>query len=102
MSNSRRDHDLRILGELLENTELRETEREAFADMKQALVDEYHQLTEKQRAWVMIRHGELFPQYENLVSRGLVPRGREVETPPTLRNLPKHPPGRMRVSPDDN
>ena len=93
MSNSRREPDIRMLNELLENSELREEEREAFLSMKEAL-DRYHQLTDKQRAWAKLRHEALHPQYENLVSRGMVPRGREVETPSVLRNLPKRPPGR--------
>lgn len=53
-------------------------------------------LSDRQRAWVKDVYEKVFddPQYENLVSRGLVPRGKEVETPAVLRNLPLRPPGR--------
>lgn len=57
-------------------------------------------LTPKQRAWAegvaTGRHVEAEPEYENLVSRGLVPRGREVEPPALLRRekLPLKPPTR--------
>lgn len=55
-------------------------------------------LTPKQRAWAEgIAEGrfvEAEPDYQNLVSRGLVPRGREVEPPAVLRNLPLRPPTR--------
>lgn len=54
-------------------------------------------LSEKQRAWVRNVYEQLFdvPHYENLVSSGRVPRGREVPLPPGLQNLPKKPPGRL-------
>jgi len=53
-------------------------------------------LTDKQRSWARSIHEQIFesPKYENLVSRGLVPRGREVPTPTVLQNLPKKPPQR--------
>lgn len=57
-------------------------------------------LTPKQRAWVEGiaegRYVEPEPEYQNLVSSGLAPRGREVETPAVLLNLPKRPPGRSK------
>ena len=34
------------------------------------------------------------PQYENLISSGKAPRGRDVPTPAVLLNLPLKPPGR--------
>ena len=56
-------------------------------------------LSDRQGKWVRGVYEKLFdvPQYENLVSSGKVLRGREVETPEVLRNLPKRPPQR-RVS----
>jgi hypothetical protein len=56
----------------------------------------FQMLTTKQREWVTTVHERIVPAYANLVSRGLVPRGREVETPAVLRNLPKRPPQRRR------
>jgi hypothetical protein len=103
---SNREADLSTLAELLDQHagELTEPELEAFADMRfslQAYGDteipskgKYQQLTEKQRTWVTSVHERIVPQYANLVSRGLVPRGREVETPAVLLNLPKKPPSR--------
>ncbi len=93
MGNSRRELDTQQLDELLNMSELTETQREAFVDMKGWLTD-HHQLTDKQRSWVKSLHEKLVPQYQNLVSNGLVPRGREVETPEVLRHLPKRPPQR--------
>lgn len=76
---------------------LSDVEVEKFASMRFDLTA-YHadyrqeQLTEKQRAWALAVHERVVPQYANLVSQGLVPRGREVPTPPVLQNLPKRPP----------
>lgn len=98
---SQRDDDLRVLNELLgsgaPNAEMTDVEVEAFASMRFDLTayhDDYRQdqLTEKQRAWVTSVHKRLVPQYANLVSQGLVPRGREVPTPKVLQDLPKRPP----------
>lgn len=93
-----REEDLKQLGELLGDhaDELSETEAEAFDDMRVGLLTEWghHQLTDKQRAWLTVVRARLVPQYENLVSRGLVPRGKEVPTPAVLQHLPKRPPTR--------
>lgn len=53
-------------------------------------------LSEKQKEWIRGVHERLFdaPSYENAWSNGKVPKGREVETPAVLRNLPKKPPPR--------
>lgn len=95
-----REEDLKQLGELLGDhaDELSETEAEAFDDMRASLLTEdgYHQLTDKQRAWLTVVRARVIPEYENLVSRGLVPRGKEVPTPAVLQNLPKAPPKRRR------
>ncbi len=107
---SQRETDLSMLSELLDHhvDEMTEKEVEAFADMRfdlQAYGEilkntsagrGFHQLTDKQRQWVTSVHERLIPAYSNLVSRGLVPRGREVPTPAVLLNLPKKPPPRRR------
>jgi hypothetical protein len=51
-------------------------------------------LTERERLWVNDVIDREEPRYANLVSRGLVPRGKEVETPAVLKVLPLKPPGR--------
>lgn len=59
-------------------------------------------LTEKQRAWVrsvLERNDIVDERTVNLVSRGLVPRGREVEPALALRNRPLKPPG-VAIDPD--
>lgn len=101
---SDRDDDLRMLSEMLDNhlDEMTEKEVLAFADMRFDLqayggmeipsAPMFRQLTEKQRAWVKSVHARVVPYYANLVSRGLVPRGKEVPTPAVLQNLPKRPP----------
>jgi hypothetical protein len=87
---SHRTSDLNLLGELLDKyaTDLTDLEVEAFASMRLDLqayggiLDgtdagrPFHQLTDKQRNWVTGVHERVVPAYANLVSRGLVPRGR--------------------------
>ena len=79
---TQRDDDLRILNELLNKhaDELIGEELEAFACMRFDLTaglrgERYHQLTDKQRSWVKSVHRRLIPEYTNLVSQGLVPKG---------------------------
>ena len=55
-------------------------------------------LSPNQRLWVNNVLDRYEPRVANLVSRGLVPRGREVETPLVLRELPKRPPSRLPPS----
>jgi len=101
---SRREEDLKMLNTLLNDEhapELTVREVEAFADMRFSLIaykgisygSVFQELTEKQRDWVRtvyaLRVGE---ESLNLVSRGLVPRGKEVAPAPVLRNLPMKPP----------
>jgi hypothetical protein len=90
---SHREEDLRKLRELLEEERLTDWERDAFGGMLESL-DRYHQITDKQREIVASVYDRFHPEYGNLVSSGKVPRGREVETPKVLQNLPKRPPGR--------
>lgn len=78
-----RDSDLRMLGDLLGlyADELTADETEAFAGMRFDLTayegqqHHQHQLTEKQRLWVKGVHHRIIPEYANLVSQGLCPKG---------------------------
>jgi hypothetical protein len=56
------------------------------------------QLSDTQRGYLEDMHEKLVgePQYENLVSRGLVPTGKPVEKPPVLQRLPLRPPGKKQ------
>jgi hypothetical protein len=99
-----REQELQQLEELLaqHGHNLTQVEAEAFSDMREALLayganDGRYRLTENQRVWLQRVRERVVPQYENLVSNGLVPRGREVPTPAVLLNLPKKPP-RKRAS----
>lgn len=100
---SHRDSDLRMLRALLEEhlAELSDHEAEAFAGMRFDLTAHdgpgFHQLTEKRREWLTRVHERIVPQYSNLVSRGLVPRGKEVPDPPALQNRPTRPPKPKKV-----
>ena len=105
---SQRDDDLRMLNELLgtEIWQMREAhdslttaEVEAFASMRFDLTAyqgntthrAFEFLTDKQRAWVKAVHERVTGGgYENLASRGLVARGKEV--PSMVGALPKKPP----------
>jgi hypothetical protein len=95
---TQREEDLRLLEDLLCNHdhELSPTELEAFAGMRDDLLaygsGGYRELTEPRRSWLQKTLARVAPQYENLVSRGLVPRGREVPTPAVLQRLPMKPP----------
>lgn len=89
--------DGKLLRDAIAKPTLSEETREAFQDMLEKLDANHRELSEKQRAWVKSALGDdLEPEYENLVSAGKVPRGKEVETIPALRreNLPLKPPGR--------
>ncbi len=99
-----RDEDLRMLAEVLAHADAHEDDdcqlvsdkaRKAFQDMAARLKRlPSAELFDKQRKWLAGVYERVTgePQYENLVSSGLVPRGREVETPAVLRHLPKRPP----------
>lgn len=90
------DEDYTLLSTALDNAKEAEDSEaeEAFADM----LKRGKPLTPKQRAWAGgLSEGkfvEAAPEYKNLFSSGLVPRGKEVELPPVLRNLQMKPPGR--------
>lgn len=102
---SRVDH-LNLLRELLaapaseegsaRDDGLETEEREAFEDMLAQLEAGRRVLSDLQFQWASSRHQQLLcgdPAKRN----ASVPRGKEVERPAVLRNLPKAPPGR-RVS----
>ena len=73
--------DLAMVNELLNKhaDELTDVETEAFAGMRFSLQVQFEEehaiLTPKQRAWVTAVRERIVPQYANLVSRGLVPKG---------------------------
>ena len=95
MQSRRGGTDRELLRKLLDREEITKSEREAFAEMAEEFDTGVRLvLSAKQRDWakrVLERHE---PTYENLVSSGKVPRGREVPTPLALQNLPLKPPGR--------
>jgi len=91
-----RARDMDLLRKLLEY-ELGETTRLAVQDMLDRLNDhEQIVLSGKQRTWMQSELEKRQPTYENLVSSGRAPRGREVPTLDILdpAKLPKRPPGR--------
>jgi hypothetical protein len=93
-----RQQDIDALDKLLDDHdgELRSSEVEAFRGMKAFLVDnQYATLSEKQRKWVMKRLEDFVPLYENLVSSGKVPRGKEVQL--MVGFLPKRPPQKPKT-----
>lgn len=85
-----------MLVEILESDEITDAERTAFTDMMATLESgKYNSLSTKQADWVRSVHTRLnLDEPEKLVSRGEIPRGKEVPTPEVLKNLPKRPPGR--------
>lgn len=89
-----RETDLTMLQEILDDSELSDDRREMLTSMRNGL-DSFHVLSTKQRKVVQDIHDHLYPKYKNLVSDGLVPRGREVPEPEALRHKPLKPPGRV-------
>jgi len=85
--------DARMLRELLS---LEEDEERFNVKAFQDMLDRDRPLSPKQRTWVRGVYENIIgePQYENLISSGKAPRGKEVPTPEVLRNLPKRPPTR--------
>jgi hypothetical protein len=94
-----REEDLKLLRSVLEKP-ISPVVREKFEDMlaqmtaSEHLYENQYSLSRKQRQFVQDELDKFEPRYENLVSNGLVPRGREVEMPAVLQNLPKRPPTR--------
>jgi len=82
---------IELLKQALEVRGLGEKAYDAFTSMLEEFEREERQtLSPKQLTWVKNVVG--VPEYENLVSEGRVPRGKEVPPPPALQNLPKKPP----------
>jgi hypothetical protein len=88
------EHDRKMLLELLTDYagQISDGQREAFRDMFSELKRTERPLSFKQREWVSGVHERFVPKYENLVSNGKVPRGREVEL--LVRDRPLRPPMR--------
>jgi len=91
---------LRML--MKQRDDLNDVEERAFSAMLHRMEDAEKKnapvvLSFKQKSWIndVVRRLDIVEPAANLVSRGLVPRGAEVETPYVLRNLPLKPPGRM-------
>ena len=75
-----------------------ERHREAFRSMLDRMENaKLYQLSESQRGYVRGVYERVFqmPVYENLVSEGKVPRGKEVKLLIDEMPKPKKPPGRM-------
>jgi hypothetical protein len=79
--------DRALVDKLLADDELTDQEREAFQRWRDQGWD--LRLTRQQRTWAEEVALRLMP-----IPADVVPRGREVETPEVLRNLPKRPPPR--------
>ena len=90
-----KDEAIKMIRELLEQypMELSEWELNAFTDMAAQYTDQGW-LSVAQAGRVKEVHDRIVPKYENLVSSGQVPRGKEVPTPEILKNLPLKPPKR--------
>jgi hypothetical protein len=103
---SNRVDDIRRLNEVQGYDDVREADKEVFADMLHRLENGQHELTDKQRDWLKSALDE--PGYVNMVSSGraskIVRHGHKelaectascpAWSPPSLRNLPLKPPGR--------
>lgn len=87
--------DEELLEVAIEKADEQEDERAADAFRSMFKME---RLTPKQRAWaeamVEGRRYDPAPEYENLISSGKAPRGREVEL--MVKDKPKFPPGRHK------
>ncbi len=83
--------DAELLREVLALDKLSDANREAFEDMLVQVEDGYS-LSAKQKKWALGLLDK--PTYENLISSGKAPRGREVPEPEVLKRRPLKPPGR--------
>jgi hypothetical protein len=76
-----------------------EKHAKAFKDMLYRMeTGRLQTLSETQRQYLKDLHERIVgePEYENLFSRGLVPKGKPVETPAVLQKLPLKPPGKKQ------
>jgi hypothetical protein len=88
--------DAELLEEVLDMDDLPEGAHDAFSDMQH----KGRPLSANQRAWIEASlEGKPYEPpvepYENLVSDGKVPRGKEVPTPEVLKRLPLKPPRKV-------
>lgn len=89
--------DLELLNKTLD-CNVSEEIKEIFTKMRDTITaGQRYGLSFRQRQWVLDELEKHAPEYANLVSTGQCPRGREVETPAVLRNLPKRPPSKPRI-----
>jgi hypothetical protein len=88
--------DRSLLQSIVDDEDIAEDVRVKFEDMLSRLDKTNRPLTDAQRGWATATRGgeryEAVEKYENLVSRGLVPRGREVVV--NTGPKPLRPPGR--------
>lgn len=99
----RRDRDIEILEALVgEPEDLTSEQHEAFSEMLDKLrTGRQKVLSEKQRAWAEGIAEKLELDVGDPAERNAnVPRGREVEPAPVLKNLPKRPPRKRIEDPD--
>jgi DNA topoisomerase IB len=85
--------DAELLEAALASDDISDEAREAFEDMQAKC----RPLSPKQRAWLEAAiegHRYEAPDEEPPKPASAYPRGKEVELPPVLRNLPLKPPGR--------
>jgi hypothetical protein len=97
-----REKDMETLNTLLSNYlgDISDSERESFEDMYEKLLSTLMEhLTERQRAWVKSVYDRCVPDYQNLISTGQAPRGKEVPTIELLKreNLPLKPPSKRKL-----
>jgi hypothetical protein len=81
--------------------DLSDFEQKAFSAFQHRLREKHKKgidvgLKDEQRRWVsdVAKRLDIVEPAANLVSRGLVPRGKDVPVPPVLMNRPLKPPGR--------
>jgi hypothetical protein len=81
-----------------------EKHAKAFRDMLYRMeTGRLQTLTDTARNYLKDLHERLVgePEYENLFSRGLVPKGKAVEKPAVLQKLPLKPPGKKQEWKED-
>lgn len=98
----RRDRDIELLGALVgEPEDLTSEQYVAFSAMLERLRAGRQVLTEPQRNWAEGIAEKLELDVGDPAERNAnIPRGREVEPAPVLKNLPKRPPRKRIEDPD--
>lgn len=101
-----REKDIELLHKLLDDHahEMQDNERESAEDMLDKMESGLGEatdlrLTEKQRDFAKSLYTKYAPDYQNLISSGKAPRGKEVPTIEMLKreNLPLKPPSRRKL-----